>query len=121
MSSFTIRPPVRCRPFRPSPRLAPLPALLAALASAALPFAVPAGPVDINSADAATLARELNGVGESRARAIVEYREKNGPFASPDDLMNVSGVGPQILRLNRDAIRTGGAEGGRSKTAPAAP
>lgn len=66
-----------------------------------------AGPVDINTADAATIARELNGIGESRARAIVEFREKNGRFASPDDVLKVSGVGPQVLKLNRDNIRTG--------------
>jgi len=43
-----------------------------------LPALAGAGPVDINTADAATIARELNGVGESRARAIVEYRERTG-------------------------------------------
>jgi competence protein ComEA len=72
-----------------------------------LPALVIAGPVDINTADAATIARELNGVGESRAKAIVEYREKNGRFASPDDVMKVSGIGPQVLKLNRENIRTG--------------
>lgn len=72
-----------------------------------LPALLMAGPVDINTADAATIARELNGVGESRARAIVEYREKNGRFATPDDIMKVSGIGPQVLKLNREHIRTG--------------
>lgn len=72
-----------------------------------LPALADAGPVDINTADAATIARELNGVGESRARAIVEFREKNGRFASPDDVLKVSGIGPQVLKLNRDNIRTG--------------
>jgi len=72
-----------------------------------LPVLAWAGPVDINSADAATIARELNGVGESRARAIVEFREKNGRFASPDDVLKVSGIGPQVLKLNRDNIQTG--------------
>ena len=72
-----------------------------------LPALVIAGPVDINTADAATIARELNGVGESRAKAIVDYREKNGRFASPDDVMKVSGIGPQVLKLNRENIRAG--------------
>jgi competence protein ComEA len=72
-----------------------------------LPVLADAGPVDINSADAATIARELNGVGESRAKAIVEFREKNGRFASPDDVLKVSGIGPQVLKLNRENIRTG--------------
>ena len=72
-----------------------------------LPVLADAGPVDINTADAATIARELNGIGESRAKAIVEFREKNGRFASPDDVLKVSGIGPQVLKLNRDNIRTG--------------
>ncbi|MEO8443695.1 MAG: helix-hairpin-helix domain-containing protein [Gammaproteobacteria bacterium] len=71
-----------------------------------LPVLADAGPVDINTADAATIARELNGVGESRARAIVDYREKNGRFAAPEDVLKVSGIGPHVLKLNRDFIRT---------------
>lgn len=71
------------------------------------PALVLAGPVDINTADAATIARELNGVGDSRARAIVEFREKNGRFASPEDVLKVSGIGPQVLKLNRENIQTG--------------
>lgn len=72
-----------------------------------LPVLALAGPVDINTADAATIARELNGIGDSRARAIVEFREKNGRFASPEDVLKVSGIGPQVFKLNRDNIRTG--------------
>ena len=72
-----------------------------------LPAWVLAGPVDINTADATTLAKELNGVGASRARAIVEYREKHGRFASPEDVLKVTGIGPHLLRLNRDNIQTG--------------
>jgi competence protein ComEA len=83
-----------------------------------LPLLAMAGPVDINSADAATLARELNGVGDSRARAIVEYREKNGRFASPEDLMRVSGIGQQVFNLNRDNIRVGGEARPAAKPAP---
>ena len=81
-----------------------------------LPVLAGAGPVDINTADAATIARELNGVGDSRAKAIVEFREKNGRFASPDDVLKVTGIGPQVLKLNRDNIRTG-----QSTKAPAKP
>jgi len=80
-----------------------------------LPALVNAGPVDINSADAATIAKELNGIGASRAKAIVEYREKNGRFASPEDVLKVSGIGPQVLKLNRDNIRTGQAAKTASK------
>ena len=63
-----------------------------------------AGPVDLNSADAETIARELNGIGTTKAQAIVEYREKNGSFSSAEDLLNVTGIGPQILRANKTNI-----------------
>lgn len=51
-----------------------------------------AGPVNINVAGVEEL-DELPGVGEATARAIVEDREKNGPFSAPEDLMRVSGIG----------------------------
>jgi len=70
----------------------------------AVAFASWAGPVDLNSADAETIARELNGVGVTRAEAIVEYREQYGAFSSADDLLNVSGIGPHILKVNEANI-----------------
>jgi len=66
-----------------------------------------AGPVDLNSADAETIARELNGVGVTRAQAIVEYRERNGAFSSREELLNVSGIGPHILQANEANIVLG--------------
>ena len=63
-----------------------------------------AGPVNVNTADAETLSAELAGVGMVKAKAIVEYREQNGPFRSPDDLLNVSGIGERTLELNREFI-----------------
>jgi competence protein ComEA len=63
------------------------------------------GPVDINQADAATIARELSGIGISRAQAIVAYRESNGNFSSAEDILNVKGVGRQILDANLKNIR----------------
>lgn len=90
--------------------------VIAGLLLALGPFIAEAGPVDINTADAATIARELNGIGPSRAQAIVSYREKNGRFASPDDILKVSGIGPQVLKLNRENIRVGaGGRGGAPK------
>lgn len=70
-----------------------------------LPFTAFAGEtVDINTADAATMASVLDGVGEKKAEAIVEYRDKNGLFESVDDFTKVKGIGPKILEKNRDKI-----------------
>ncbi len=63
-----------------------------------------AGPVNINTADAELLAQELEGIGPARARAIVAYREAHGPFTSADQLMDIQGVGPRVLDINRDNI-----------------
>jgi len=64
-----------------------------------------AGPVNINTADASTLSRELNGIGAKRAEAIVEYRRKFGPFKSADELALVKGIGPAAINKNREFIR----------------
>ena len=69
-----------------------------------LPVLALAGPVNINTADAETISRSLQGVGLSKARAIVEYREKHGPFKSPDDLSLVKGIGDRTVELNRASI-----------------
>lgn len=63
-----------------------------------------AGPVNINTADVATLDAELNGVGPVTAQRIVEYREANGPFASAEQIVLVKGVGERTLEKNRDDI-----------------
>lgn len=77
------------------------------LAGAMAPLWAYAGPVDLNSADASTLAKELDGVGLARAQAIVEYREKNGRFRSVDEILNVKGVGPQVLEKNKASLKVG--------------
>jgi len=73
-----------------------------------------AAPVDINTADAATLAAAINGVGPSRAAAIIAYREANGPFASVDELTAIRGIGPKLLERNREVISVGGQPTGES-------
>jgi competence protein ComEA len=60
--------------------------------------------VDINAAGAAELATALDGVGQSKAEAIVEYREANGPFKSVDDLALVKGIGAATIEKNRDKV-----------------
>ena len=61
--------------------------------------------VNINTADAATLAAMLDGIGESRAKAIVDYRTANGPFKSADDLVAVKGIGKSVVDRNRTKIK----------------
>ncbi len=77
-------------------------AVLAAMLLA--PIAI-AGPVNVNSADAKTLARELQGVGMAKAEAIVSYREKNGPFKSADDLAKVKGLGKKLIDQNKANLK----------------
>ena len=86
--------------------------LIASLA----PMLAWAGPVDINKADAATIAKELQGIGLSKAQAIVAYREKNGAFKNADELSKVKGIGAKTLERNRANIRVDGA-GGEKKSA----
>ena len=68
------------------------------------PATVLADPVDINSADAETLAGSIDGVGTQKAIAIIQYRDANGPFASVDELANVQGIGMKTIDRNRDKL-----------------
>jgi len=63
-----------------------------------------AGAVNINTADAVSLASELNGIGEAKAVAIIEYRKVNGPFKSADELAQVDGIGEMTVEKNRENI-----------------
>jgi competence protein ComEA len=80
---------------------------------------VQAEPVNINTADATTLAKSLNGVGPAKAKAIVSYREKNGPFKSVDQLAMVEGITQKLIDKNRADLRLGTEKAG-SAPAPAA-
>lgn len=64
----------------------------------------PVAKVNLNTADAATLQRELLGVGEVKAQAIVAYRDEHGDFASVDELLEVKGIGEVTLEKNRDKL-----------------
>jgi competence protein ComEA len=74
------------------------------LCAVLLPFVALAGPVNVNTADAETISESLQGIGLSKAHAIVEYRQKHGPFKSADDLSLVKGIGDRTVELNRDNI-----------------
>jgi competence protein ComEA len=60
--------------------------------------------VNINRADAATLASSLRGIGLRKAEAIVAYRTEHGPFKSVDDLANVKGIGERTLEQLRPML-----------------
>lgn len=66
-----------------------------------------AAPVNINTADAAALAEALNGVGPITSKEIVSYREENGSFSSPEELMKVNGIGPKTFEDNKADILVG--------------
>ncbi len=60
--------------------------------------------VNVNTADAAAIAEELNGVGVKKAQAIIEYRNANGNFKTIEALTEVKGIGIKTVEKNRDAI-----------------
>jgi len=62
--------------------------------------------VDINTATEKELT-QLDKIGPAIAARIVEYRQKNGPFQKPEDIMNVSGIGQKIFESNKDRIVVG--------------
>ncbi len=69
--------------------------------------AVAQGGLDINTASVEMLAETIDGVGMRKAEAIVRYREEHGPFASVDELLEVSGIGPKTLERSRDKLKVG--------------
>lgn len=75
--------------------------------SQAAPVAVASvtqAPVNLNTADAATLTRELKGIGATKAKAIVDYRDEHGPFSSVDELLEVKGIGSATLEKIRGQL-----------------
>jgi len=78
---------------------------LSLLATAILAAAAwAAEPVNVNTASAEEIAASLTGIGPSKARLIVEYREANGSFMHVDELVNVKGIGIKTVDQNRGMI-----------------
>jgi len=60
--------------------------------------------VNVNTADAETIAKELKGIGMTKAQAIVDYRTANGNFETIEQLTEVKGIGLKTVEKNRDEI-----------------
>ena len=72
--------------------------------------------VNINTADAETLAKALTGIGLTKAQAIVDHRERHGRFDQAADLARVKGIGEATVTRNPEKIVVGGlAEPNRSE------
>ena len=84
--------------------------LFACFAFAGLSFA--AETVDLNTATQAQL-ETVKGIGPAKAKAVIDYRTKNGPFKSVDDLDKVSGFGKKTVDSIRSQVTVGGAATGK--------
>jgi len=63
-----------------------------------------AAQVNINTADADALSDELSGIGQSKAEAIVAYRDLHGPYKQVEDLTNVKGIGLSTIEKNKSKL-----------------
>lgn len=63
-----------------------------------------ATPVNVNTASAEQISEALKGIGQSKAEAIVAYRDANGEFKHVDELVNVKGIGIRTVDINREFI-----------------
>ncbi len=63
-----------------------------------------AGKININNASAEQIASAMTGIGENKAKAIVDYRSSHGKFKSVQDLENVDGIGSKTVEKNKAKI-----------------
>ncbi len=77
---------------------------MAALAAFVVSSIAAAAPVNINTASASQIAEALNGIGLSKAQAIVDYREAYGLFSRADEIVFVRGIGDSTYENNKQDI-----------------
>jgi competence protein ComEA len=80
--------------------------VLMGLTGSMVAYAADVARIDINTASAEELT-QLKGVGPSHAAGIEVFREKNGPFKKPEDLIQVPGIGQKTFEKNKDLIVVG--------------
>lgn len=85
-----------------------------------LPFSYAAQVVDINTADVATFAQNLNGIGVAKAQAIIDYRTANGRFDQVDDLVRVQGIGDKTVERLREYLVVNPLDAAPANSAPVA-
>jgi competence protein ComEA len=78
--------------------------LILLISSSAMSAQAPAEKININTANAEQISSSMTGIGESKAKAIVEYRKTHGKFKSIQDLENVDGIGLKTVERNKDKI-----------------
>lgn len=79
--------------------------LLIALILSWVALTVHAGPVNINTANIESLAKNIKGIGVKKAQAIVQYRKTHGSFKRVEDIVRVKGIGQKLLEKNRADLR----------------
>lgn len=73
------------------------------LAKPALSASSAADKISLNQAGIEQL-QQLNGIGQKKAEAIIEYRQKNGKFKTIEDIQQVKGIGPALFAKNKDKL-----------------
>ena len=112
VSKAVNHPPINstCRFIQPTV-LAALRLSLSVLLLCIVTAASAAEQLNINHATAAQIESKLPGIGKVKAQAIVDYRNRNGPFDGPEQLLEIKGVGPHTLERIRPLINFDGVRG----------
>lgn len=90
-----------------SPQMQTAPTTAATAAAETVPEETVSFPVNINTADADTLAA-LPGIGQVLAKRILAYRQQNGSFRAVEEITNVEGIGEKKAEAILDLITIGG-------------